>query len=121
MENNFWGRVLDLLAQQDISRKEFAAQIGISYSSIHNGVSLDSIPSADIALKIANRLNTSIEYLIYGNSKSQSITGINKEAFLYRKNKDFIDALDTLPGEVRNSLKDLIFRISKYQKSDKSE
>ena len=115
MENNFWGRVLDLLERQDISRKEFAAQIGISYSSIHNGVALDSIPSADIALKIADRLNTSIEYLIYGNNKSQSksITSINKEAFFYRKNKDFIDALEMLPNEIRNSLKDLIFTISK--------
>ena len=51
MNGNFWDRVLDLLERQDIPRKEFAAQVGISYSSIHNGVALGSVPSADIVQK----------------------------------------------------------------------
>ena len=115
MENNFWGRVLELLEQQDVSRKEFANQIGISYSSIHNGVSLGSIPSADIALKIANSLNTTIEYLIYGDESKykEELSEKNREAFLYRKNKDFIDSIDTLPTEIKNSIKELIVKINK--------
>ena len=117
MNDNFWGRVLDLLEKQDISRKEFASQIGISYSSIHNGIELGSIPSADIALKIADRLDIPLEYLVYGNSgikKNSSNTSIkNQEQFLYRKNKDIINALENLPQEVRDSLRDLIIKLGK--------
>ena len=69
MTDNFWNRVLDLLDRQEISRKEFAMRIGISYSSIHNGATLGSIPSADIALRIAYELHTSLEYLVYGSEQ----------------------------------------------------
>ena len=119
MNDNFWSRVVEILEQKDISRKEFAAQVGISYSSIHNGVSLGSIPSADIALKIADKLDTSIEYLVYGNnpkteaSPDSKNTSKNQEQFLYRKNKDIISAIERLSPDVRSSLKDLIAKIGK--------
>ena len=116
MNENFWGRVLELLEQQGISRKEFAAQLGISYSSIHNGITLGSIPSADIALKIADKLDTSIEYLVYGNQNYTSDKNgqpKNREQFLYRKNKDIINAIEKLAPDVRMTLRDLIVKIGK--------
>ncbi len=118
MNDNFWGRVLDLLEKQDISRKEFAAQIGISYSSIHNGEALGSIPSADIALKIAEKLDTPLEYLVFGNNEYNSSiqtakAQIKQEQFLYRKNKDIITAIEKLSPDVRTSLRDLIVKIGK--------
>lgn len=117
MNGNFWDRVLDLLERQDIPRKEFAAQVGISYSSIHNGVALGSVPSADIALKIASRLDVPIEYLVFGNDngKKPSAAAATKkeEQFLYRKNKDIINAIENLPPDVRASLRDLIVKIGK--------
>lgn len=116
MEGNFWDRVLDLLERQDIPRKEFAAQVGISYSSIHNGVALGSIPSADIALKIAERLDVPIEYLVFGNEKKDSISTASskkEEQFLYRKNKDIISAIEKLSPDLRASLRDLIVKIGK--------
>ena len=117
MDGNFWDRVLDLLERQDIPRKEFAAQIGISYSSIHNGVALGSVPSADIALKIAERLDVPIEYLVFGNNNSQktSVSAASKkeEQFLYRKNKDIINAIEKLSPDLRASIRDLIVKMGK--------
>lgn len=116
MEGKFWDRVLDLLERQDIPRKEFAAQVGISYSSIHNGVALGSIPSADIALKIAERLDVPIEYLVFGNEKKDSAARAaskKEEQFLYRKNKDIISAIEKLSPDLRSSLRDLIVKIGK--------
>ena len=114
MDGNFWDRVLDLLERQDIPRKEFAAQVGISYSSIHNGVALGSVPSADIALKIAERLDVPIEYLVFGNEKKEQYAASKKqEQFLYRKNKDIISSIEKLPPEIRASLRDLIVKIAK--------
>lgn len=120
MGDNFWSRVLELLEWKDISRKELAAKVGISYSSVHNGIKLNSIPSADIALKIAYELNTSIEYLVFGNNflheseneQAQNQTA-NQELFLYRKNKNLIDSIENLKPEIRDSLQDLIGKLGK--------
>ncbi|MDD7416983.1 MAG: helix-turn-helix transcriptional regulator [Treponemataceae bacterium] len=120
MADNFWNRVIDLLDRQGISRKEFAIRVGISYSSIHNGAMLDSIPSADIALNIAYELHTSVEYLVYGNeettSKSENSANIqqkNQDRFLYEKNKNLLRALEKMNPNVRQSVQDLIFTIEK--------
>ena len=120
MNDNFWTRVLDLLDRQGISRKEFAMKVGISYSSIHNGIMLNSIPSADIALNIAYELNTSIEYLVYGNESfpdtknvTTNLQAKKQERFLYEKNKTLLTALEKLQPEVRQNIQDLIFTLEK--------
>ncbi len=120
MTDNFWNRVLDLLDRQEISRKEFAMHIGISYSSIHNGATLNSIPSADIALRIAYELHTSLEYLVYGNEQFYDTDiaplvgqSYNMERFLQEKNRHILLALEKMRPEVRKSVEDLIFTLEK--------
>ena len=120
MNDNFWNRVLDLLDRQEISRKDFAMRVGISYSSIHNGALLNSIPSADIALRIAYELHTSIEYLVYGNEQINdngthvnNIKQKNQDRFLYEKNKQLLIALEKMKPEVSQSIQDLIFTLEK--------
>ena len=120
MTENFWNRVLDLLDRQGISRKEFALRVGISYSSIHNGATLNSVPSADIALRIAYELHTSLEYLVYGsedfyNTDIAPLSGqsYNLERYLQEKNRHILTALGNMQPEVRKSLEDLIFTLEK--------
>ena len=124
MTDNFWNRVLDLLDRQGISRKEFALRVGISYSSIHNGATLNSIPSADIALRIAYELHTSLEYLVYGsedfyNTDIAPLSGqsYNLERYLQEKNRHILTALGNMQAEVRESVEDLIFTLEKTQKN----
>ena len=95
-------------------------RVGISYSSIHNGAMLNSIPSADIALRIAYELHTSIEYLVYGGEQFQNtdvaaLTGssYNLDRFLYEKNRHILIALGNMQPEVRESVEDLIFTLEK--------
>jgi len=114
MSDTFWGRVLYLLERKDISRKEFAHAAGISYSSIHNGNERNSIPNADIALKIAGILDTSIEYLVYGTATQQNQTKQqNDERFLYRKNKELIEALESMPAQAQTSIREMIINLKK--------
>ena len=112
--------MLDLLDRQGISRKEFARRVGISYSSIHNGAMLNSVPSADIALRIAYELHCSIEYLVYGSedfhdTEVAALSGrsYNMARFVYEKNKDILLALGKMHPAVRESVEDLIFTLEK--------
>ena len=75
MDDKFWGRGLELCEWKGKTRKELSAKVGISYSSIHNGIKLNSIPSADIALNVAHELNTSVEYLVKGVCVSEATRG----------------------------------------------
>lgn len=57
----------DELSYKGMSSKELANLTGISQGSISNYLKENSsIPSADVAVKIANALNVSVEYLVSG-------------------------------------------------------
>ena len=57
----------DELLYKGMSSKELAILTGLSQGSISNYLKENSsIPSADIAVKIANALNVSVEYLVTG-------------------------------------------------------
>lgn len=58
------------LAYKDISAKELAAKVNVPYTTILSYInSQECIPKIDIAFKIANELDVSIEYLITGDEK----------------------------------------------------
>ncbi len=57
----------DELAYQGLLVKELAGKAGLKPSSLSNYLrESSSIPSADIAVKIARALNVSVEYLVTG-------------------------------------------------------
>lgn len=69
--NNFYLRIENLLKQQKKTQKELSEYIGLSAPQAYtNWKARNSIPSADMAVKIAEYLNTSVEYLVTGNDKS---------------------------------------------------
>lgn len=60
------------LSFQDMIVKELAEKSGVSKHTIDNYLTgHNSIPKADIAVKIANALNVSVEYLVTGKKTSQ--------------------------------------------------
>jgi transcriptional regulator with XRE-family HTH domain len=62
----------EILEQLDIQQKELAAQVGISLRNLENYLGKDSsMPSADKAVRIAQALGVSVEYLVTG-SESQT-------------------------------------------------
>ena len=67
---DFYKRIDKLLKQKKLSQKELSKFLDLSSVQIYsNWKQRDSIPSADMAVKIADFLETSVEYLIQGKEK----------------------------------------------------
>ena len=63
------------------SKKEFAEKAGISIGTLNMYLYRDSIPAADVAVRIAEILNVTVEFLITGKSNS------SKTKFSQQKNE----------------------------------
>lgn len=65
----------DELTYQDITVKELATKTGISKHTIDHYLTANgSQPQAELAVKIAQALNVSVEYLVLGNKESENST-----------------------------------------------
>ena len=71
---SFWKRLEKALSDNHISEYELSRKLGLTQASITGWKLRDSIPRADIAVKTAEILNTSVEYLIKG-----EVTRINTD------------------------------------------
>jgi transcriptional regulator with XRE-family HTH domain len=68
---DFYNRIDFLLKNKKATQKDLVNYLGLSSIQIYsNWKQRDSIPSADIAVKIARFLETSVEYLITGNDEN---------------------------------------------------
>lgn len=63
---NFWERLEAALDENRISEAELSRLLNINQSTVTGWKTRDAIPRADIAVKAAEILNTSVEYLIKG-------------------------------------------------------
>lgn len=61
----FWQEV-DRRLSREYSRKALAADVGIGLSTIATAKARGSYPTADVAVRIASRLGTSVEELVTG-------------------------------------------------------
>ncbi|MBQ7538953.1 MAG: helix-turn-helix transcriptional regulator [Treponema sp.] len=66
IEESFKDRLVEELNYQGFSNKEFAQAVGISLGTLGMYLYRGSIPAADIAVKMAQALNTTTEYLVTG-------------------------------------------------------
>lgn len=71
---SFWKNVESELEFKNISRKELAAKANFAVSGISLGLSHDSFPSADVAVRIADVLDVSVEYLVKGTDDKRSLS-----------------------------------------------
>lgn len=117
----FWTNVKKMLPYKNLEIKDLAFRAGVSYSTIINGMNKNSMPHADLALKIAKILNMSLECLLSTDDISiendsdelcSQAALKEKELALYRKYKLLIDAIESLPLAVRDSMQDLIIKTS---------
>jgi transcriptional regulator with XRE-family HTH domain len=68
----FIDRLEALLKEKGVSQKSLAEYIGIRNPSISDWKKEGTIPRADVAIKIAEYLNVSVEYLITGKNPDNS-------------------------------------------------
>lgn len=114
---SFWINVKKAIVFKELEIKELAYKANVPYSTIINGMNKNSMPHADIALKISKVLNMSLESLLGDieiktlNETSLTQKNLEKiEIALYRKNKRIIDALEELPSLVRESVEELVVK-----------
>lgn len=112
--SNFWERVVDELDFLGITRTYLATTCNFSLTNIGQGIKLGSTPSAETAVKIAQVLGVSVEYLVNGTettkSPSQKETEQN-QLRLYRKYHNLIEKMESFSEDkqtvVNNLVKDL--------------
>ena len=89
-----------------MNKKTLATEAGFNPSNITKGIKNNSIPSAETAFKIAQKLGVTVEYLITGNEKTKkSYMTISEKATKYHS---IIKDLDNLPTEKKNLVITLI-------------
>ena len=111
---SFWTRLEDALKEKEITPTELSRILGVTPSVVNAWKIRDSIPRADIAVQVAKKLNTTVEYLIEG-TETEIIDGKTKNTFLVPvlnqelsagkgdilPEEDFIQALVKLPAFLR--------------------
>ena len=87
-----------------LSQKEFAARVGIKKRALDAYLGIQqSMPPADIAVKIASALGVSVEYLVTGKENRRS-----RDISKYIQFNDILDDLTILPAEILNPIKSMI-------------
>lgn len=108
---NFWERVDILLEQKGLTRKELAVEADFDVSNIGKGISNNNSPSADMAVRIARVLDTSVEFLVTGQDVKIS-KSIVTDLDLLLKYSATIHELNSIPDESKAPIVNMISDMS---------
>ena len=110
MDSIFKNTLRSELDYQDIKVKELSIRTGISARTLEGYLNARaSIPPADVAFKIAQALNVSVEYLVTGDSSYNDIK-LNKVQQTSLEN-----TLLKLPVEKKMMVRDFIKMIEEFE------
>ena len=70
MSNDWIARAQDILNQRGISSRQLSAKLGLSNSAFTDWKKGKGVPSLSTIVKIAEFLDVSIDYLVYGTGSS---------------------------------------------------
>ncbi len=101
---------------QGLTVKELSAKTNIIKGTLDNYLGARaSIPPADIAVKIAEALNVSVEYLVTGKDKK---TSKNSSDFVQinSEEKSILDDLNLIPQNIQKTFKTLIHQTAESLK-----
>ena len=93
----FVQRINELVCKIDKPKADFYQYVGIAKNSLTNWSKRNTIPGADVAVRIAQYLNTSVEYLVTG-----------KEEQIPREVIDFAYETFALPPILQNIMFDTL-------------
>lgn len=69
---DFYENVKQLVKTNNLTLRSFIESLGINYDSYNSCKKYNNLPRADEAVKIAQALNTTVEYLVTGNKPDLS-------------------------------------------------
>lgn len=96
-------RIQDLRKNLKLSQIELAEKINVSKSQMIRYESKGVQPPADILNKLSDVFNTSVDYLINGNSDEKAIASLKKSEVLQR-----FKEVETLPEREQSVLLEII-------------
>lgn len=97
----FRDNLKDLIDYKGLRTKELATLTGINKRTIDSY--LDSravVPNAEIAVKLARALDTTVEFLVTGVDSANKEQRIYEDFEIYRKYKNIAQELDSLPPDL---------------------
>lgn len=74
----FWNNVKSLLKNYKITQKQLSVIINLPERTIENWIGRNTIPDAIEAVKIAQALNTTVEYLVTGEESNKAQQELDK-------------------------------------------
>lgn len=116
---NFWKNVDEELNYSGKTRKELAKEANFPDSYISKGIKRNSIPAADLALRISHALNISLDELLeFPKSQTESQNKQNnniteQDIKFLKKNIEFIKIIENLSNEKKDFLKTIISELTK--------
>lgn len=116
---SFWETVEEVREYKDISRKELAYKADFSLNSISTGIARNSVPSADVACRIAKVLGVSVEFLVTGKSGKKEkradeqierkLEGKREAFFKYMdKHSKMMEEFSSLDEPLQKAIRELI-------------
>ena len=114
--SDFWRRVDEELEYLGKNRTYLANKCEFSLTNFNLGIKRGSTPSADTAVKIAEVLGVSVEYLVNGISTKNSTKNHEEEQNqlrLYRKHSEIIKKCEEITPEKEKLLIEFIENFAK--------
>ena len=109
---NFWETVDSELKYQNKERKDLANAAGFDVSNIGKVIKNGGVPLADTAVRIAQFLNVSVEYLVSGGkslgSEKNELSSDFQKFFFYRK---LVNKIDSLPSKTKTAIVEMFEKI----------
>lgn len=109
---NFWEKVDEELKFKNISRKELARLAEFNVVNISKGIRANNIPAADTAVKIAEVLGVTVEYLVAGKNPQFSQDFLNQEMQLFQKYRPMIQKLEKLSLSAQEGIELLLEKLT---------
>lgn len=110
----FWKNVDKELEYTGKTRKELASEVNFPDSYISKGIARNSIPSADLALKIAHALKVPLENLLDIQIENPTAKQTEQNQLrLYRKYHNLIEKMENFSEDKQTIVNNLITDLEK--------
>jgi transcriptional regulator with XRE-family HTH domain len=98
-KNTLGTRIIELRKAKDWTQSDLAAAVGVSYAQIGRYETKDAQPPASVLKKIADSLDSTVDYLINGNTEDRANATL-QDAEVIRYFKE----IEALPTEDKKAL-----------------
>ncbi len=110
----FGDNLKEQIEYKGIIVKELAEKAGVSKRTIDTYLTNRKvIPNAEIAVKLAKALDTTVEYLVTKESGKKGSTSLPSDYATYHKYKNIISDFDKLSPELQTAIKAMIHTAAK--------